>query len=241
SRKYFSGKFKEENIDARFDNYSLETLDSLPALVRQQNISGFAITIPHKKNIIPYLHYRSNAVSQMNACNCVRVKEGKWYGYNTDITGFENSFLPLLKPYHTKALVLGTGGAAAAVEYVLKKQLIPFKRVSRSKKEHSLTYEDLDESLMDSYKIIINCSPVGTFPAVEEAPAIPYQFLKSEHYLYDLIYNPTETLFLKKGKEKQATVKNGYEMLVLQAEENWKIWNDSIDTTDTMVPEIRKH
>lgn len=225
SKKYFTEKFEKEGIDAGFENFSLETLDQLPAIIEKAQVSGFAITIPHKKNIIPYLHWASDAVREMKACNCVCVRGEGWYGHNTDITGFEKSFIPLLQPQHRKALVLGTGGASAAVQYCLKKLDIPFIVVSRNPADNNLKYEDLDKKIMDEYRVIINCTPVGTFPHIGEAPALPYRWIGSAHYLYDLIYNPAETLFLQYGREKGGTVKNGYEMLELQAEENWRIWN----------------
>ena len=148
------------------------------------------------------------------------------HGYNTDTIGFEKSFAKQLKPHHNKALVLGTGGAAAAVEYVLQKLNIDYKFVSRTKHVNSFTYDELNEVVMHEYAIIINTTPVGTFPAVDECPALLYELLTAQHYLYDLVYNPTETKFLRLGKEKNCTTKNGYDMLVLQAEENWKIWNE---------------
>lgn len=225
SKKYFTEKFEREHIDAVFSNFSLETLDEWPVKVEEYAISGFAVTIPHKRSVIPLLHEASEAVQAMNACNCVVVSNGKWYGHNTDVIGFERSFFPLVKPPHTKALLLGTGGAASAVQYVLERKGIAFKFVSRTPGNDRLTYRDLNEDLLQEYKIIINCSPVGTYPDIDEAPAIPYDSITSDHYLYDLIYNPGETRFLKLGAEKKATVKNGYEMLALQAEENWKIWN----------------
>jgi shikimate dehydrogenase len=225
SKKYFTEKFKEEGIDAVFNNYSIETLETLTGIVEEQQLDGFAITIPHKRSILPFLYRKSDAVEAMGACNCVLIKDLKWYGYNTDVLGFERSFLPLIEPHHTKALVLGTGGAASAVEFTLKKLGIFYKYVSRTKKQDNLTYDELDATLMDEYKVIINCSPVGTYPNTGEAPFIPYQFITPAHYLFDLVYNPEVTLFLQKGKEQGATIKNGYEMLVLQAEENWKIWN----------------
>lgn len=225
SKKYFTEKFARENIDAAFDNYSLENLDTLKETMAANHIKGFAITIPHKKNVIPFLDHADATVLEMNACNCVRISNGKWYGFNTDVLGFEQSFVPLLQAQHSKALVLGTGGAAAAVQFVLKKLGISFTNVSRTKKDNALIYEEVDEAVLYEHTIIINCTPTGTFPKVEEAPSLPYEFITSSHYLYDLIYNPGETLFLKRGRENGATVKNGYEMLVLQAEENWKIWN----------------
>jgi shikimate dehydrogenase len=225
SKKYFTAKFSKEHISASFENYSLESLENIRALMESEDIQGFAITIPHKRNILSYLDDRSPEVVEMNACNCVSIRQNKWYGHNTDIIGFERSFRPLLKPEHRQALILGTGGAAAAVQYVLKKLAIPFIQVSRTPGNGVLGYTDLDAEIMDAYRIIINCTPVGTFPHTDAAPPLPYAALTRHHFLYDLIYNPSETLFLKYGREKQATVKNGYEMLELQAEENWRIWN----------------
>jgi shikimate dehydrogenase len=170
-------------------------------------LQGFAITIPHKKNIIPYLTSSSKAVQQIGACNCVKISNGNLYGFNTDVVGFKQSFVQQLQPHHTKALVLGTGGAAAAVLFVLEELGITYKLVSRQKIDSYLLYEEVNKEILDEYSIIINCSPVGTYPNVNEAPAIPYEFLTSKHYLYDLVYNPPLTAFL------------------LQAEENWKIWN----------------
>jgi shikimate dehydrogenase len=164
----------------------------------------------------------------MVACNCVRIDKGKLIGYNTDVTGFEKSFIKRLQPHHTKALILGTGGAADAVAYVLKKLAIDYLFVSRSKhiKAQTISYKALAEALMRDHTIIINCTPVGTYPDSDECPPIPYQYLTPHHYLFDLVYNPAETLFLKRGTHHGATTCNGYQMLTVQAEENWRIWNE---------------
>jgi len=216
-----------ENItDAVFENFSIAHIDLLKDVVAKKDLQGFAITIPYKKEVIAFLHESNDVVQRINACNCVSIKDGKLYGYNTDVIGFEKSFVQQLQPHHTKALILGTGGAAAAVEYVLQKLAIDYTFVSRTKQADTLTYAELNEAVMHEYPIIINTSPVGTYPNVEECPALPYEFLTPEHYLYDLVYNPAETKFLRLGKAKNCTVKNGYDMLLLQAEENWKIWNE---------------
>jgi shikimate dehydrogenase len=231
SQKYFTEKFEEEKIDAVFHAFSIPSIDNLPELLKTYPLlQGFAITIPYKRAVIKFLDNASNAVQEMNACNCVRIKEDKLYGYNTDVTGFEKSFAKHLKPFQTNALVLGTGGASSAVEFVLEKLNIDYRFVSRTKDEakNILGYDDLNEAIISKYKIIINCTPLGTYPKVNEAPEIPYHLLTPQHYLFDLVYNPAKTKFLSFGEQHGATVENGYEMLVLQAEENWKIWNDLI-------------
>ena len=179
---------------------------------------------------MPFLDELSEEAEAIQAVNCITVdrRRGKPYlkGYNTDATGFEDSLKPLLKVQHHKALVLGNGGAAKAVFYVLQKLRIPYLVVSRTKEKGDLTYPDLDGDILREHQILINCSPVGTFPKVDEAPDIPYDFIGADHLLYDLIYNPEETLFLRRGRERGAVTKNGYAMLLIQAEKNWEIWNN---------------
>jgi shikimate dehydrogenase len=230
SQKYFKEKFEKEGIvDADFLQFPIEHIDALNDVLKRHNtLQGFAITIPYKKSVLQFLHQSTDAVKQMGACNCVRIKDGKLYGYNTDVVGFEKSFTPLLQPHHTKALILGTGGAAAAVEFTLHKLNIPYRFVSRTKSGNNYTYNELNEDIMKEYSIIINSTPLGTFPKVDEAPEIPYSLLSSQHYLFDLVYNPAETKFLRLGKQQGATVKNGYDMLIIQAEENWRIWNEGL-------------
>lgn len=209
-----------------YENFSIPDIEEFPELlIRKKNLNGFNVTIPYKKQIIPFLHELTPEVAEMGACNCVRIQNKKLIGYNTDIVGFENSLKPYLQKHHTHALILGTGGAAAAVEFVLRKLQIAYLNVSRTPNEQAILYTDLDETILSTYTLIINTSPVGQFPNVDESPNIPFEYLGPQHHLYDLIYNPTETLFLQKGKAKGATVQNGYEMLVLQAEESWRIWN----------------
>ena len=229
SQKYFTEKFEREGIpDAVFHVFAIPSIDKLPQLLKEHPLlKGFSITIPYKRSVIEYLDEASTAVKEMNACNCVKIKEGKLYGYNTDIVGYKESFIKHLKPYHTKALILGTGGASSAVEFVLKKLHIDYIFVSRKKDaaKNIAGYADVNEALLQEYKIIINTTPLGTYPDVNDAPNIPYHLLTPQHYLFDLVYNPAKTKFLALGEQQGATIQNGYEMLVLQSEENWKIWN----------------
>ena len=229
SKKYFDEKFVQQGInDCSFENFSIENISLLQNILDDANLNGLAITIPYKKAVLQFLDESSDAVKQMGACNCIKIKNGKRYGFNTDVIGFEKSFSKYLLPQHKKALILGTGGAAAAVEFVMKKLNIPYQLVSRKKDADGkvLVYEELSETLLNNHQIIINCSPIGTYPKVDEAPAIPYQFINQQHYFFDLVYNPAETKFLQLAKQQGAIVQNGYEMLVLQAEENWKIWDE---------------
>ncbi len=227
SKQYFDNKFKkDELVDVFFEQFDLENIEEVKALIANKSLKGFAVTIPYKQQIIPFLFEASNVVEQINACNCVNIIDGKLIGFNTDIFGFEKSLLNDLKPHHTKALVLGNGGASAAVKFVLNKLKIEFKIVSRNSSDACLKYEDLNERILQTYTLIINTTPLGTYPDIESFPNIPYQYLTSKHYLFDLVYNPTITAFMQKGLQQNAFVKNGYDMLVIQAEENWKIWNE---------------
>ena len=229
SQKYFTEKFQREGIsDAVFYAFPLPSIDDLPQLLQEHPLlKGFSITIPYKRSVIEYLHDAPNAVKEMNACNCVKMKDDKLYGYNTDIVGFKESFIKHLKPYHTKALILGTGGASSAVEFVLKNLDVDHLFVSRKKNDSKniAGYADVSSALLHEYKIIINTTPLGTYPDINDAPEIPYHLLTSEHYLFDLVYNPAKTKFLALGEQQRAIIQNGYEMLVLQSEENWRIWN----------------
>lgn len=228
SQKYFTEKFQREDIaNAVFNAFPIPSIDDLPQLLKTHPLlKGFCITIPYKRDIIKYLTHTTAAVNAMNACNCVCIKEGKLYGYNTDVTGFELSFIKQLKPHHTKALILGTGGGASAVEYVLSKLNIAYRFVSRSKADNVFGYDELSENIIKDYTVIINCTPLGMYPNVNDAPSIPYHLFTPQHYLFDLVYNPSKTKFLSLGEEHGAAIQNGYEMLVLQAEENWKLWNE---------------
>lgn len=230
SQKYFTDKFLKEGIDnAVFHNFPLENINALTELFTSHPLlKGFAITIPHKKNIIPYLFKTDDTVVAIGACNCVKIIDGKLYGFNTDVIGFEKSFIKKLQTHHKKALILGTGGASAAVEFVMQKLNIDYLFVSRisNKEKNIIDYNDLNEVMINDYNIIINCTPLGTYPDVDNMPAIPVSFLTEKHYVFDLIYNPPLTKLLSAAKDKGCVIENGYEMLVLQAEENWRIWNE---------------
>jgi shikimate dehydrogenase len=228
SQKYFTEKFQELGIEnAYYENFSIPEIQTLKSiLASKKGLEGFNVTIPYKKAVIDFLDELSEPVKKMGACNCVKIREGKLIGYNTDIVGFQLSLQPFLKPYHQKALILGTGGASAAVEYVFQLLKIPYQFVSRKASLHAIGYQDLTKEMLDSHQLIINTTPLGMFPDVEAFPEIPYQFMTEQHHLFDLIYNPTETKFLLLGKQQGASVQNGYEMLLLQAEESWRIWNE---------------
>jgi len=228
SQKYFTEKFQREQIaDCVYENFPLADISEFSALIQQHDdLCGLNVTIPYKEKVIPFLTEQSDVVKATGACNCIKINNGRLAGYNTDVIGFENSLKPLLQPHHTKALVLGTGGAAKAVHYVLNKLGIAFTEVSRTpSKAAQIAYDKIGEASISEYQLIINTSPVGMYPKVDECPPLPYQFLTSKHYLYDLVYNPAKTLFLQKGEAQGAAVKNGHDMLIIQAEEGWRIWN----------------
>lgn len=230
SQRYFTEKFKNLSInDVVYQNFSIPSIEELPNIIANTPaLLGFNITIPYKKQVVALLHDAEDAVNNMGACNCISIQNKQLKGFNTDIIGFEQSLLPHLQKHHTKALILGTGGAAAAVQYVLTKLNIAYKLVSRNANDGIFSYDQLTQPIFEEYTLIINTSPVGQYPNIDVAPAIPYHFINSQYHLFDLIYNPTETTFLKKGREHGATIQNGYEMLVLQAEESWRIWNETI-------------
>ncbi|MCE3282264.1 MAG: shikimate dehydrogenase [Chitinophagaceae bacterium] len=228
SKKYFDDKFLREGLrDCSFENFPLKNIEEVKELLTAHaNLKGFAVTIPYKKKIIRLLDEGTKDVRQMVACNCVKLKNGKLYGHNTDIIGFERSFTRHLQTHHNKALILGTGGGAEAVAYVFRKLQISYLMVSRGTDDkNAISYQSIDRSLLEEHTILVNCTPVGTFPDIDQSPPIPYEYIGPHHYLFDLVYNPAETDFMKKGRTNGATVINGYEMLVVQAEENWKIWN----------------
>jgi shikimate dehydrogenase len=229
SPAYFSAKFEREGIlGCSYDLFPIDSIDKFPGLlVNNPELEGINVTIPYKKSIIPFLNTATEAVNKIAACNCIKIENGNVAGHNTDVIGFEKSLLPLLTNSHTHALILGTGGSAAAVEFVLEKLAIPYSFVSRTRTmtKQSLTYPELTDEILDKNKLIINTTPLGMYPRVDSCPDIPYRFLTPEHYLFDLVYNPIETLFIKKGAERGAITKNGADMLAIQAEESWNIWN----------------
>lgn len=230
SQKYFTEKFVKENIpNARYDLYELESIDKVISII-SSDLVGFNVTIPYKEAIFDYLDEVDEIVKCIGAVNVVKHTrvEGKSHlkGYNTDIIGFKNSFVPNLNSPHKKALILGTGGASKAVAVALHQLGIEFKFVSRTAKQNMFTYEDLSAEVLNEYKVIINCTPLGTYPNVDSCPSIAYEYLSAEHYCYDLVYNPEITKFMQLSQEQGAFVKNGYEMLVGQAEAAWKIWTE---------------
>jgi shikimate dehydrogenase len=227
SQKYFTEKFGREKInDCTYSNFSLRSIDELPAVLADPELFGLNVTIPYKQQVIPFLVELSPVVEAIGACNCIRIVGGRLIGHNTDVAGFERSLHRQLKPYHRRALVLGTGGASKAVEYVLRKLGIGYRLVSRRPRPDTgdIGYDEIDGELLAEALLIINTTPVGMYPNVGECPPLPYAALTSRHYLYDLVYNPERTLFLQRGAERGAAVENGHEMLIIQAEESWRIW-----------------
>lgn len=229
SKQYFDEKFEREKIiDCQFQNFSLSYISELKNLIENNpNLKGLAVTIPYKKKVMHYLDNASENAMKMVACNCIKIENGKLYGFNTDVIGFEKSLKKELSSHHQKALILGTGGAASAVEFVLSKLHIPSLFVSRNVigKNKTISYADINKAVLNEYSLIVNTTPVGTFPNVNECPNIPYHLLSNKNHLFDAIYNPDKTLFLKKGEQQGCIVQNGYEMLTIQAEANWEIWN----------------
>lgn len=227
SRAFFTEKFQREHIDAEYVNFEIPSADMLPGIVQANpNLRGLNVTLPHKEAVIPMLDELSDEAKEIGAVNVIRVRDGRLKGFNSDIIGFMDSIRPLLKPWHQHALVLGTGGASRAIRVGLQRLGIEWTYVSRTPAPGRLTYADLTSELMEHYQVIVNCSPVGMFPHVDACPDIPYQLLTDRHLLYDLVYNPQETLFLKRGAEYGAAVKNGLEMLHLQALASWRFWNE---------------
>ena len=223
SEKYFSEKFQTEKIaNTTYKTFDLAEISQLPPLLQIERLDGFNVTIPYKESIFSYLDEIDREAEKIGAVNCVKILNGKKIGYNTDAFGFETSLKPLLENHHKQALILGDGGAAKAVKFVLKKLEIPYQTVSR---KGNFIYSDLTKEHLENYQIIINTTPLGTFPDVDSRPEIPYQFLTSGHLVYDLVYNPPKTQFLKSAESQFAKIKNGHEMLVLQAEKSWEIWN----------------
>jgi len=243
SKKYFTEKFEREGLkDCVYELYPMENISDIEELLKANpDICGLNVTIPHKIGVMYYLDKVSKDAKAIDAVNCIKVISHKpvesffsgdfspskvrLEGYNTDAYGFENSLKPLLKKHHNNALVLGSGGGSRAITFVLEKLGIDFQIVSRKKGRKQITYADLTKEIMEDHLLIVNTTPLGQAPAIEACPDIPYEYIGPKHLLYDLVYNPAETEFLKRGKAKGATIKNGEEMLHLQAEKAWEIWN----------------
>ncbi len=225
SPAYFKTKFAAQHIDAVYGLFPLETISEFTGLLASHpELEGLNVTTPYKEAVIPYLDQLDEVAREIGAVNCIAIKHGKTTGYNTDAMGFEKSLNPLLKPQHTQALILGTGGSSKAVAYALTQLGIPFQKVSRMKTEGALSYDDLNVDIISRHKLIINTTPVGMYPNIDAMPPFPFACVSSHHLLFDLIYNPVETKFLAKGREQGAVTKNGFEMLQLQAEASWGIW-----------------
>jgi shikimate dehydrogenase len=230
SRNFFSTKFKKENLDHdyQYDNFDIQNITEFPSIIEDNpELIGLNVTIPYKEVVIPFLDELSEDAQKIGAVNTIKITpQGKRIGHNTDFFGFNKSIEPLLQKHHKKALILGTGGAAKAVVFGLSKLNIDCLYVSREAKKNSITYNQIDKSTFNDYQIIINCSPLGTFPKTELFPDIPYHYFTPNHIAFDLIYNPEKTTFLQKAETHHAVIKNGYEMLVFQAEKAWEIWNE---------------
>jgi shikimate dehydrogenase len=227
SKSYFGEKFKKLNLsDYSYENLDFESIVEFPEYIKlNPTITGLNVTIPYKQAIIPFLDKLSKRAIEIGSVNTIKVtKSGKLKGFNTDYIGFQKSLEPLINTYHKKALILGTGGASKAVAYALKQIGIYYLFVSRNAIGDAIGYYQINEKTFEEFQIIINCTPVGTFPNTNSCPEIPYDYFTKNHIAFDLIYNPTESLFLKKAKEKGAIIKNGLEMLEIQAEKSWDIW-----------------
>ncbi len=231
SKEYFTEKFRKEGLtDCMFESFAIPSIDEFKSLLEKNpSLIGLGVTIPYKEQVLQFVDEFSDEVKEIGATNSIKISNGKLIAYNTDIAGFEESFIKQLQTHHNRALILGTGGASKAVQYVFKKLGIEFLMVTRtsSERDNHISYQELDEKIIADYSIIVNCSPVGMYPNNDQAPDIPYEFLSTRHYLYDLVYKPAKTLFLQKGEEAGAVIQNGYEMLLIQAEASWKIWNSA--------------
>lgn len=231
SKAFFTEKFSREAIDARYDNYEIERANELREVIRMNpELRGLNCTIPHKQVVIAELDWLSDETRAIGAVNVIKIRrnangEIRLEGYNSDYIGFSKSLKPLLLQKHHKALVFGTGGASKAICFSLTRLGIEWRLVSRTKRDGILTYNEITPEVINDHLLLVNCSPVGMYPHIDEAPLIPYEAIGADHLLFDLIYNPAETLFLQRGAERGATTKNGQEMLELQALESWRIWN----------------
>lgn len=231
SADFFNKKFAEEGIDDVYNLFPIPKITDIYKLIRDYpGLKGLNVTIPYKQEVISLLDNISVEAKEIGAVNVIKIQKNgsklNLTGYNSDCIGFKKSLEPLLTQEMTKALILGTGGASKAVAYVLDNLGIKYQFVSRHPKENQISYEDLNKRILDQHLLIVNTTPLGTFPDIETYPSIPYQFLSPGHLCYDLVYNPDNTEFLKKAREFGASVKNGLEMLHLQAEASWEIWNN---------------
>ena len=230
SQSYFNEKFQNENIDALYENFEIPSIENFPEIIETNpNLRGLDVTIPYKEKVISYLDVISPEAREIGAVNVIKVeRKGKstyLTGYNSDVIGFTRSIEPLIEKYHKKALILGTGGASKAINYGLKSLGLETVFVSRYRKPDTICYEDITPKVIKEYNVIVNCTPLGMFPHTDECPNLPYEAMNTQTLLYDLIYNPDTTMFMQKGAEHGATVKNGLEMLLLQAFASWEFWH----------------
>ena len=228
SRSFFKKKFKAEKLNYEYKNFDINTIDDFPSILKiDEKISGLNVTIPYKETIIPFLDEIDFEAQKIGAVNTIKIRNNKLVGYNTDHYGFIKTLIPYLNNNHNSALILGTGGASKAVNYGLNKLKIKSQFVSRNPKlDKHISYNCLTKDIISKNTIIINCTPIGTYPNIEESPNIPYKYVTQKHILFDLIYNPLKTKFLKKGLQAKAQTINGLKMLELQAEKSWEIWNN---------------
>ena len=230
SQSYFNEKFQNENIDALYENFEIPSIENFPEIIETNpNLRGLNVTIPYKEKVISYLDVISPEAREIGAVNVIKVeRKGKstyLTGYNSDVIGFTRSIEPLIEKYHKRALILGTGGASKAVNYGVKSHGSEAVLVSRQSKHDTICYEDITPKVIKEYNVIVNCTPLGMFPHTDECPNLPYEAMNTQTLLYDLIYNPDTTMFMQKGAEHGATVKNGLEMLLLQAFASWEFWH----------------
>ena len=227
SRTYFTDKFKKEDLNCVYKNFDINSIDEFDAIFKSSNeISGLNVTIPYKEAVLPFLDALDADSHSIGAVNTIKIQNGKRIGYNTDHYGFVKSLKPYLNTKHKSALILGTGGASKAIAFALNNLNIPFSFVSRTPdSENCFSYEELNSEIIAVHQIFINCTPLGTHPKIELYPPIPYQSISKNHFLYDLIYNPSQTQFLNFGLKANATAVNGLKMLELQAERSWEIWD----------------
>jgi shikimate dehydrogenase len=230
SKNYFDNKFTLLHLnDCSYSNFELEKIEDIISLLQTHpNLQGLNVTIPYKETVIPFLNELSEEAKQVGAVNCIQIKNKKLIGHNTDVYGFSQSLKPFLDVNHERALILGTGGVSKAVAHVLQKIGLPvfFVTSAKTKKtDNTFFYHEINERVMDAFKLIVNTTPIGTFPNINECPPLPYEFFTPQHLAYDLIYNPGETKFLRQASDKGSIVVNGLSMLQLQAEKSWEIWN----------------
>lgn len=226
SRKYFAEKFSKENIDAEYLNFDIASISEFPEILKQRKVNGFNVTIPYKEEIISYLDELDEDAKKIQAVNTIKIENnGRLKGYNTDFWGFQKSLEPYLESFHKSALILGTGGASKAVAFALDNLAVEHHFVSRNPTQGQINYSELSREVINHKKLIINTTPLGTFPNTEEHPLLPFEYLSEEHIVFDLIYNPAETMLMKRAAEQGAKCLNGLRMLELQAEKAWSIWN----------------